>query len=105
MDMTEDDKQEKNGLSWMLPTPDLTKEYWVSGRLVYLRDKGAGAPSGPQLQTTAPQHRKPSHDPEHKLLGFPMVHDFPILPRRTDLEDPPRILTLAELARQAIEGL
>jgi len=103
--MSKDDQQGKNGRPWMLPSLDGTKEYWVSGRLVYLRDQGSGAPTGPQQQTVAPDHHKRPRSPEHKLLGFPVVQNFHTLAARTDLEDPPRILSLAELARQAIEGL
>ncbi|MBI3933431.1 MAG: hypothetical protein HY316_01985 [Acidobacteria bacterium] len=100
-----DEKQEKNGRPWILPTTDRQKDYWVSGRLVYLRDKGSEAPSGPHLQTTTPETGKRAASPDHKLLGFPVVHDIRAVGRRTDLEEPARILSLAELARQAIEGL
>ena len=104
-EMSKDDQQATNGRPWMLPALDGTKEYWVSGRLVYLRDKGSGAPTGPEQQTVPPEHHKHPRDPEHKLLGFPVVQNFRTLTARTDLEDPPRIISLAELARQAIEGL
>jgi Pyruvate/2-oxoacid:ferredoxin oxidoreductase delta subunit len=103
--MAKEDQKRNNGRLWRLPTQDGVKDYWISGRLVYLRDKGSEPPSGAQLQTLPPEHYKRSRGPEHKLLGFPVVHDIRSLAPRQDLQQPPQILSLAELARQAIEGL
>ena len=104
-DMTEDEKPDRNGQPRVLPTLDHRKDYWVSGRLVYLRDKGTAAPSDSQLQSAAAEHLKRSRDPDHKLLGFPVVHDLHAFGRKPALEEPPRILNLAELASQAVDGL
>ncbi|HWP84454.1 MAG TPA: hypothetical protein VNN17_04655, partial [Terriglobia bacterium] len=71
--MTED--AHANERARLLRTADQEKDYWVSGCLVFLRPKGAGPPSEAELQPRVPSTRHRSRDAEHKLLGFPVVHD------------------------------
>ena len=104
-DMAENNTNGNHRQPWKLTGGSHKKDFWVSGRLVYMRDKDAPPPDESALQAPPQEHHKASRDPNHKLLGFPIVRDFHVLERRTDLEEPPRVLSLAELASQAIEGL
>lgn len=70
-----------------------------------MHEPGAEAPSRQELQTAVSEHPPRSHTPEHILPGDPLLHDLRILAYRSDLEERPRTVSLAELARQAIEGL
>lgn len=105
MDETENGNRKQP--SWVLPSCNPQKEFLVSDRLVFLRDKGEATPS-----ETAPPvspHPGPSsgHPPgkDHKLLGFPIFHDGKAIERHSDLLQAPEVLTLEELARRAIDGV
>ena len=103
--MTEDEKPRLNGRAQLLPTLNRHTDYWNSGQMVYLREKGSEAPSESEMQSAAPDARNRPRGPDFKLLGFPIVQDLRTFARKLDLEEPPLILSLPELARHAIEGL
>ena len=90
---------------WMLPSSNQKKEFWVVGRLVFPRDKGSAATPGSPVPEDSQGSRRSAPQGDHKLLGFPVIHGRQVIARRTDLEEPPRILSLDELAGHALEGL
>jgi Pyruvate/2-oxoacid:ferredoxin oxidoreductase delta subunit len=103
--MAENNKPQSGAPSWKLPSESQKKDYIVAGRLVFVRSKDAPPLSDSEIQPQSPPGNKGSHDADHKLLGFPVVHDLHSIGRRANLEDPARILSLSELAQLAIEGL
>ena len=90
-----------------LATCNEEKDFLVSGRLVFVRDKGAA--QTPESLSPAPVVATASSrqhlDGDGKLLGFPVIPDPKVLERRSDLEQAPLVLSLEELARHSIEGL
>lgn len=99
--------EETNGneKSWNVPTSNLHKEYMVSGRMVFRRDKAANADCVVAPRKDRLAGAKHIVGTDGKLLGFPVLHDQGPVEQYSGLLQPPEVLTLVEVARREIEGL
>lgn len=103
--MGDKDRPNPNEEPWALLSSSQHKEFWVSGRLVVPCDKASTAtPAAPVSRDSQGSQRSVPHG-DHKLLGFPVLRGPKASAKRPDLEEPPQILSLDELAGRAVEGL
>src|SRR5581483_3655316 len=91
--------------SWSIPSSNRHKEFVVSGRMVFPRDKTSGEEFVIAPRKQAPSAAREQVGKDGKLLGFPVFHDNRPVEQYEGLLPAPEILTLVELARREIEGL
>lgn len=109
MGETEDDNQGNDRIvqSWVIPSINHQKEFLVSGRMVFPRDRNATGDSegadAPCTQPPSPPRQTQGSD--GKLLGFPVLRNAKEAEQYSGLLQAPEILTLVELARRKVEGL
>ena len=109
MGETEDDNQgnDREVQSWVIPSINNHKEFLVSGRMVFPRDRNAAEDSegtdAPSKQPPNPTRQTLGSD--GKLLGFPVLRDAKEAEQYSGLLQAPEILMLVELARREVEGL
>jgi Pyruvate/2-oxoacid:ferredoxin oxidoreductase delta subunit len=105
--MAESEEKDPTEQSWSIPSRSQHKEFAVSGRLVFGRDKNQTA--NPQC-VVAPRKKLPNGavntvGKDGRLLGFPALSGVKEAEQHPGMMPAPEVLTLVDLARREVEGL